>query len=266
MTDNKKPLAQMTPDELCFAYANPCATPRHLLSHGDALRALIQRATIEATERDWQPSAADYDRAIHHNPDARAWADMFVQTFPRLADKHGLMVGWFANAMMAMHDSMPAAATARERDVAHTQLAEAQSLADRLQGERDTLAWDLGVAERKLASAGREGMNEAIEFVRVWRGFEVDLAGECGPSTGNVLLREMRNFRDNHYLVPTPADSGTEGVSDGTLRASDVAFAVLAASTLPAARANIERLLASTLPAVRANIERLAVALAREAR
>lgn len=52
----------------------------------------------------WKPSGAEYDRAIHHNPDAKAWADMFVATFPGLADKHDLMVGWFANAMMAMHD------------------------------------------------------------------------------------------------------------------------------------------------------------------
>lgn len=33
-----------------------------------------------------------------------AWADFFVATFPGLADKHDLMLGWFANAMMAMHD------------------------------------------------------------------------------------------------------------------------------------------------------------------
>lgn len=54
----------------------------------------------------WAPSGADYDRAIHHNPDAKAWADLFVETFPGLADKHDLMIGWFANAMMAMHDHL----------------------------------------------------------------------------------------------------------------------------------------------------------------
>ena len=52
----------------------------------------------------WMPSGADYDRSIHCNPDAMAWADFFVATFPGLADKHDLMLGWFANAMMAMHD------------------------------------------------------------------------------------------------------------------------------------------------------------------
>ena len=57
---------------------------------------------------DWQPSGADYDRSIHMNPDAKAWADFFVATFPGLADKHDLMLGWFANAMMAMHDYLKA--------------------------------------------------------------------------------------------------------------------------------------------------------------
>lgn len=53
---------------------------------------------------DWTSSGKEYDRAIHHNPDAKAWADLFIDVFPRLADKHEIMHGWFANAMMAMHD------------------------------------------------------------------------------------------------------------------------------------------------------------------
>lgn len=56
----------------------------------------------------WAPSGADYDRAIHRNPDAKAWADFFIATFPGQADKHDLMLGWFANAMMAMHDHLKA--------------------------------------------------------------------------------------------------------------------------------------------------------------
>ena len=54
----------------------------------------------------WAPSVNDYDHSIHSNPDAREWADFFVATFPGLADKHDLMLGWFANAMMAMHDHL----------------------------------------------------------------------------------------------------------------------------------------------------------------
>jgi len=52
----------------------------------------------------WEPSPVDYDREIHSNPDAQAWADFFVATFPKLESKRDLMLAWFANAMMAMHD------------------------------------------------------------------------------------------------------------------------------------------------------------------
>lgn len=43
---------------------------------------------------------------LSHNPDAAKWAEAFKQTFPAqpLAEDEGLMLGWFANAMMAMHD------------------------------------------------------------------------------------------------------------------------------------------------------------------
>jgi len=57
-------------------------------------------------ELSWQPAGADYDHSIHTNPDAKAWADLFVATFPGLVDKHELMITWFANAMMAMHDHL----------------------------------------------------------------------------------------------------------------------------------------------------------------
>lgn len=56
---------------------------------------------------DWTAADnGDYDRSIHANPSAEAWADFFVATFPGLAGKHDLMRGWFANAMMAMHDHL----------------------------------------------------------------------------------------------------------------------------------------------------------------
>ena len=70
-------------------------------------RVLLSMLAAPIAQTDpWQPSGADYDRAIHGNPDAKAWADLFVETFPGLADKRDLMIGWFANAMMAMHDHL----------------------------------------------------------------------------------------------------------------------------------------------------------------
>ena len=56
--------------------------------------------------------AHDYDRNIHQNRDAMAWTKFFVKTvkennltLDQLLDE-SYMIGWFANAMMAMHDSL----------------------------------------------------------------------------------------------------------------------------------------------------------------
>lgn len=54
---------------------------------------------------------ADYDLSIHTNPDARAWAKFYTETRnksddPANFDNEENMIGWFANAMMAMHDHM----------------------------------------------------------------------------------------------------------------------------------------------------------------
>lgn len=52
---------------------------------------------------------SDYDMSIHSNPDARAWASFYAETKAKSADPANFddednMIGWFANAMMAMHD------------------------------------------------------------------------------------------------------------------------------------------------------------------
>jgi hypothetical protein len=52
---------------------------------------------------------SDYDMNIHTNPDAVAWAKFYVETKakytgPEPFDTEDNMIGWFANAMMAMHD------------------------------------------------------------------------------------------------------------------------------------------------------------------
>jgi hypothetical protein len=61
----------------------------------------------------------DYDRSIHSNPDAQAWAKFFCETFPG-ADE-ALMIGWFANSMMAMHDHVKTEAKAEVEQLnAHT--------------------------------------------------------------------------------------------------------------------------------------------------
>jgi hypothetical protein len=54
-------------------------------------------------------AVSDYDMSIHQNPDARAWARFFMETKaknPSIVDSEECMIGWFANAMMAMYDHM----------------------------------------------------------------------------------------------------------------------------------------------------------------
>lgn len=46
----------------------------------------------------------DYDMSIHTNPDAHAWAKFFMECNPNSPLDFDMMVAWFANAMMAMHD------------------------------------------------------------------------------------------------------------------------------------------------------------------
>ena len=49
----------------------------------------------------------DYDRSVHSNPDAGAWAAFFCGRMKKLGQPcpdESTMLGWFANAMMARHD------------------------------------------------------------------------------------------------------------------------------------------------------------------
>ena len=59
--------------------------------------------TQQSTRREGV-SVADYDMSIHYNPDAMAWVKFFRQTHPDCNVPDDVMLGWFANAMMAMHD------------------------------------------------------------------------------------------------------------------------------------------------------------------
>jgi hypothetical protein len=52
----------------------------------------------------------DYDRSIHNNPHAQAWAKFFIETTKdkdrELFGIEGYMIAWFSNAMMAMHNHL----------------------------------------------------------------------------------------------------------------------------------------------------------------
>jgi hypothetical protein len=48
----------------------------------------------------------NYDMSIHTNPDAMAWTKFFRQVNPDCNVDDDVMIAWFANAMMAMHDHL----------------------------------------------------------------------------------------------------------------------------------------------------------------
>jgi hypothetical protein len=48
----------------------------------------------------------DYDMSIHTNPDAMVWTKFFREKNPECNVPDDVMLGWFANAMMAMHDAV----------------------------------------------------------------------------------------------------------------------------------------------------------------
>jgi hypothetical protein len=92
----------------------------------DALSSSRTTKSVASGEKENQPaprpmeqqqrkeSGQDYDRSIHSNPDAQAWAQFFCETAKDLIHKGRdpqelildcpWMLSWFANAMMAMHD------------------------------------------------------------------------------------------------------------------------------------------------------------------
>lgn len=61
----------------------------------------------------------DYDLSIHHNPDAHAWAKFFIKTTKdmdcNVFRDEEYMIGWFANAMMAMYDHLNGLSYSQER-------------------------------------------------------------------------------------------------------------------------------------------------------
>ena len=51
---------------------------------------------------------SDHDLSIHTNPDAKDWVKFFRECNPDCNVPDDLMLTWFSNAMMAMHDYLVA--------------------------------------------------------------------------------------------------------------------------------------------------------------
>jgi hypothetical protein len=174
MTDKR--LAEMTPEELTKLFLETSPTP-----YGDALHALIQRATREARE-----GMVSYELLTEE----REVGIKNVAFFRTQRDEARTQLRE-ATEKLEVQGKSNAAKQARNELLA-LQLREAQSLADRLQAERDTLAWDKGVAERR---AKHEGAREALTRL-----------AEIFESIGsNVPLSHAVNLRDKQYPAPVEA-------------------------------------------------------------
>ena len=117
----------------------------------------------------------DYDHNIHSNPDAMAWAKFFMETIKKnkcTIDNidEGLMVAWFANAMMAIHDHIYQTKNVSEKttpDIAtlQKQLADAKAQHETLVGavldRKDIFAKDNLTATQKIL------YEDLVEFAKL---------------------------------------------------------------------------------------------------
>jgi hypothetical protein len=115
----------------------------------------------------------DYDRSIHSNPDAAAWAAFFIKTWKEIRTDappdEAWMLGWFANAMMAMHDAGPHAKelTALRARVAALEKERDTERACRLANETEMRRADAETGQLRAAlSSAREEGARAVEKMR----------------------------------------------------------------------------------------------------
>ena len=76
-------------------------------------------------------SVSDYDMSIHTNPDAQEWARFYIECKakspdPAAFDAEDNMIGWFANAMMAMHDHLTGAQGVEDKPMSTNEQDDAQ--------------------------------------------------------------------------------------------------------------------------------------------
>lgn len=68
----------------------------------EALEATVEQKALRRAEPHTHKDAWDF--SIHTNPSAQVWAAAFARMYPTCNVPEDAMLGWFANAMMAMHD------------------------------------------------------------------------------------------------------------------------------------------------------------------
>lgn len=83
--------------ELARGYGTATALVRRFLT-------LLEQTSEQKALRAAPAKDTEWDHSIHANPSAQAWAAAFAKMYPTCNVPEDVMLGWFANAMMAMHD------------------------------------------------------------------------------------------------------------------------------------------------------------------
>lgn len=186
-------------------------------------RKIVAHVTRPAEPDPWKPSGIDYDRSIHSNPSADAWARLFVATYPGLADRLDVMRGWFANAMMAMHDSIkqrpasPAAPSSELREASLDLLAPLR-LSDGSYLFRDTLndrVWfDTDKAFKLIAALAAQ---QAPQGEKVVTDAERALhADDCCIRGLNLQGKPRDDCDCGLWVMPKPAEAPRAATKDET--------------------------------------------------
>jgi hypothetical protein len=118
---------------------------------------------------------SDYDMSIHSNPDARAWATFFMETWEKIGKPQPdeeWIIGWFANAMMAMYD--------------HTRPQEKAAEIASLTAENERLRHGLATVLGTATHGQHMGWEERIKIGRA----ALPLDAPSTPATGDKAMTD----------------------------------------------------------------------------
>jgi hypothetical protein len=148
---------------------------------------------------------SDYDMSIHSNPDGAAWAKFFAETMAKLGQPcpdEDTMQGWFANAMMAMHDHLASRSSpAREPGACRTDPeCYWRRMYDQLLDNVPAAVEAAKAEALRQAAREPEGLRERVEALAVEWETEAAFRDRCAEYPGNDAraLRVGANFERHH--------------------------------------------------------------------
>jgi len=106
-----------------------------------------------------EDESAPYDMSIHSNSSALAWTKFFREHNPECNLDDDVMLGWFANAMMAMHDHIYQTTQPEQTEQKPLSDEERQRLSKAYSAKAEQVAFEEGIIFAEI-SYGIGGGNE----------------------------------------------------------------------------------------------------------